>query len=208
MNCLSLTTKIKLVSCYQRLDTDKVKCTWVLGTGNNQVILCPSVKVRSFASMKHRSNALKSIWWQFGCQNKSAFLSALDLGCFSGHFFPASPMLTALFLQTDSRPNILVENRESDDRRSWNCSCDIVKVQTTDFYVLLCISPWYVSLFLSHSTLSPAHLIHIFLIGFSLYQYFWITPCFWIATLRLEVKPKRLASHMKTCSTVFLIRTK
>lgn len=65
----------------------------------------------------------------------------------------------------------------------------------------------YVSLFLSHSIFSPACLI--FLIGSSLCQYIWIiTSCFWTATLSLEVKPKRLASHMKTCSTVFLTRSK
>lgn len=82
--------------------------------------------------------------------------------------------------------------------------------QTAGFHLSLCISAWEsVSVFLSHSIVSSVCLILKFLYDFPLYQRIWIiTPRFWAATLSLQVEPKGLASHMQTCSVVFLTRSK
>lgn len=168
-------------------------------------------KSEKFASMKHRSIALYFIWWQFGCQNKSMdSWVPWTLDVFQGTFSPQ-----ALFSLHYSYWQILDLISEGKTGKVLPERAGTVPVVfwTSRLVTSTCFSAYlpgnYVSLFLSHSILSPACLILKFLIGFSLYQYIWIiTPYFWTATLSLQVQPKKLASHMKTCSTVFLMRSK
>lgn len=118
--------------------------------------ICHFCKSKKVACVKHGSTAPNFLWLQVRCQ-KQIFecLSTLDPGCVSKHFFPASPILTALFLLTASRLKIWGKNRGSVTRKHWFCSDSGVKSQTAGFHL-----PLNICLIIISQSFSPIALSH------------------------------------------------
>lgn len=133
--------------------TRRFCCILKVSMGGSICHFCKSEKV---ACVKHRSTALNFLWLQVRCQNKSLKAWApWTLGCVSKHFFPASPILTALFLLTDSRLKIWGKNRRSITRKNWFCSDSGVKSQTAGFHL-----PLHICLIIISQSFSPLALSH------------------------------------------------